>query len=49
MVPKFAQFSQLISLEFKEAQKAAFITLSNPKKRNTLSSAAMNDLRAALT
>lgn len=46
---KYGGFSQLVSVDIKEANKAAFITLTNPKKRNTLSSSAMRDLSEAFT
>ena len=40
-------FSQLTTLRFDDSAKAAYITLSNPKKRNTLSHATIKDLQQA--
>ena len=47
VLPKFT-FSSLVNLKINEENKAAYITLVNPKKRNTLSLATLTEINDAL-
>ena len=43
------QSSKLISVNFNDSQKAAYIKMTNVKKRNTLSLEALKDLQQAFS